>query len=346
MSDLLVRTEGCAGRITLNRPKALNAVTWDMVREIDRTLQRWAADDAVALVIIDAAGDRAFAAGGDIVDLYHASRAGDLDFGRRFWTEEYRLNLTMAEYPKPIVSLMQGFTMGGGVGLSCHVSHRVVDETVQLALPECGIGLIPDVGSSWLLAKAPRNFGVFLGLTGYRMGPDDAIFAGLADIFVPRESWARLIKDLCADGDVTVLEQVAVPPPEGALSLWAETSQWFRAETLPEIADDLAQVGASNADKWRKALHTHSPLALHCALNTIRAAKDLTLREAFAQEYRFSYRAVQRSDFLEGIRAQVIDKDRQPKWKHTALKDVNPEDVAAMLAPLGDDEWTFERNER
>ena len=341
MSDVLIRKDGRAGRITLNRPEALNAVTWTMIREIGAALDAWAQDDDVALVILDATGDRAFAAGGDIVDLYQSSRAGDVSYGRRFWAEEYNVNLQLSRYAKPIVSLMHGFTMGGGVGLSCHVSHRVVDESVQIAMPECAIGLIPDVGGSSLLARAPANFGVFLGLTGYRMGADDAIFAGFADTFVPRANWKDLVAALCATGDVAAIEEVKAQAPEGNLGIWPEIRRWFGGQTLPDILRDLDAVGAENADRWAKTLRKSSPLSLHCALATIRAADTLSLEDAFAQEYRFVWRAVEHSDLLEGIRAQVIDKDRQPKWRHARPADVTEAEVSAMLAPLGADELAF-----
>ncbi len=345
MTDILIRKDGRAGRITLNRPKALNAVTWEMIKAIDAALADWRKDDAVDLVIIDAAGDRAFAAGGDIVDLYQASKAGDLSYGRRFWDEEYRLNLTMARYSKPILSLMQGFTMGGGVGLSCHVAHRIVDESAQIAMPECAIGLIPDVGGSWLLAHAPGNLGAFLGLTGYRMGPDDAIYAGFADTFVPRGDWDALIDALCADGDVSVIATFSATAPDGSLRTHAEIEDVFSGASVTAIRNRLSASATEQAAKWLKAVTASSPLSQHCALASILAAKDMTLEQAFAQEYRFSYRAVEHGDFLEGIRAQVIDKDRQPKWRHASLDEVTPVDVSAMLAPLGDDEWVYGRDE-
>ena len=342
MSEIDIRREGLAGRITLDRPKALNAVTWDMIRKIAAALADWRDDDRVGLVVIDAAGDKAFAAGGDIVDLYHKSRAGDLTFGRRFWTEEYRLNIAMAEYPKPIVTFMQGFTMGGGVGLACHASHRVVDDSVQIAMPECAIGLIPDVGGSYLLANAPGNFGAFLGLTGYRMGPGDAIFARFADSYVPRTDWSALIERLTGTGDVTAIKAVAKTPPDGKLAIWPETSRWFAGPSMPGILKALRESETENGAKWLKALHRQSPLAAVTALDAINAARSMTLREAIAQEFRFVWRAVAESDFLEGIRAMVIDKDRTPHWKHDSIEAVREDEARAMLAPLGADELKLE----
>lgn len=343
MSEVLIRIEGRAGRITLNRPKALNAVTWDMIRAIDAALRQWETDDRVDLVLIDAEGDRAFAAGGDIVDLYRTGRAGDYDFGRRFWAEEYRLNARIAGYPKPFVALMHGFVMGGGVGVSCHGSHRVVDESAQIAMPECGIGLIPDVGGSWLLANAPESFGVFIGLTGYRMSPGDAIFAGFADTHVPRDRWPALIDALVGTGDVgAIAEHAADSPPESRLKEQSGISRWFAGAALADIIDTLEADGSEAAQKNLETLQRQSPLSVVCGLQAIRTARTLSLEAALAQEYRFVWRCMEHGDFLEGIRAQVIDKDRNPQWRHDRIGSVPADEATAMLAPLGENELTFD----
>ena len=214
---------GRLGVITLDRPKALNALTYDMAMAIEKAMREWADDDAVALVVIDAEGDKAFCAGGDIQDLYEHGKAGDYDFGRKFWSDEYRLNALIAEYEKPYVALMQGFVMGGGVGISCHGSHRIVCETTQIAMPECGIGLVPDVGGSFLLARAPWKFGEYLGLTGARMNTADAIHAGFADLFVPREDWPALIASLCEHGRTKAIGDFAkATEPSGLAELTAQ----------------------------------------------------------------------------------------------------------------------------
>ena len=333
MNDVLIRIEGHAGRITLNRPKALNALTWKMIRAIDTALVDWAENDAVSLVIIDAAGDRAFAAGGDIVELYQTGMAGDYRFGQTFWAEEYRLNARIATYPKPFVALMHGFVMGGGVGVSCHGSHRIVCETTQVAMPECGIGLIPDVGGTWLLAQSP--VGPFVGLTGFRMGPADAIFTKFADTYVPKAKWHDLIRAMSQTGSVAIINDVCEPAPDGMLQDWApDVSRWFLPQTLAGICQTLSDDGSDTAHKHKEVLRKQSPLAVACGLVAIRAAKDLTLTQALAQEYRFVSRCMEHGDFLEGIRAQIIDKDRTPKWRHSKPEDVTSQDVTAMLAPL------------
>ncbi len=339
MSDIHIRTDGRAGRITLTRPKALNAVTWEMIRAIDAALATWADDASIALVIIDAEGDRAFAAGGDIVDLYRTGTAGDYDYGRRFWAEEYRLNARIADYAKPYVALMHGFVMGGGVGISCHGSHRIVDDAVQIAMPECGIGLIPDVGGSRLLANAPGCLGELIGLTGYRMGPGDAIRAGFADLCISRTDWADLIAELCATGDTdAIAARAPSTAPDSPLDAAPHMSQWFGGARMPDILSDLAQLGLQDADRLIATLRRQSPLSVACALSAIRAARSMSLHEALAQEYRFVWRCMSQGDFLEGIRARVIDKDRTPKWRHDSIEAVTDADVQAMLAPLGDDE--------
>ena len=189
MSDLILTQKGRAGCITLNRPAALNALTYQMCIDIEAQLRIWRDDPSVELIIIDAAGDKAFCAGGDIADLYASAQRQDYAFGQKFWADEYRLNALIDTYPKPYVAFMQGFVMGGGVGVSCHGSHRIVGETSQIAMPEVGIGLVPDVGGSALLAAAPGHLGEYLGTTATRMNAGDAIYVGFADHFIPQDQW-------------------------------------------------------------------------------------------------------------------------------------------------------------
>ena len=214
--DLIIRQEGRAGRITLNRPKALNALTYDQSLEIERTIDRWSDDDAVQLVIIDGAGDRAMCAGGDVQALYEQRGDGGIS-ASQFWRDEYRLNSKIGRYPKPFVAVMDGIVMGGGIGLGGHASHRIVTERSMLAMPETTIGLIPDVGGMWLLANAPGHFGEYLGMLGERMGAADAIYAGFADTFVAVDKLDDLLRALCdASGDpigVTVASFAGAPPP-------------------------------------------------------------------------------------------------------------------------------------
>jgi len=344
MSEIDIRTLGHAGRITLTRPGALNALSYAMCLAIDAALKGWARDPAVALVVIDAEGDKAFCAGGDIAEMYQTGTAGDFDYGRRFWRDEYRMNARLAEFPKPVISLMQGFTMGGGVGVGCHGAHRVVCETSQIAMPECGIGLVPDVGGSALLARAPGRLGEYLGLTGARMGPADAILAGFADIYVPREAWAGLVAELERSGDADAVARRAEAPPEGMLAAaQPRIDRLFAGVDLPAIRARLAADDTPLAQSALKALERNCPLSMGCALEMLRHLREsgAGMRAALAQEYRFTYRAMEHGDFIEGIRAAIIDKDRAPRWQHR-LDSLPPEAVARMLAPLGAAELTFE----
>jgi len=342
--DIHIRTEGRAGRITLTRPQSLNALSWEMCLEIEAALDAWRDDDAVALVLIDADGDKAFCAGGDVQRLYETGRAGEYAFGRRFWADEYRLNAKIAEYPKPVIALMQGFVMGGGVGISCHGSHRIVCDSTRIAMPECGIGLVPDVGGSLLLARAPGRLGEYLGTTGARMRPGDAIHCGFADVFVPQADWAELTATLVETGDTGVIAQHVSPPPEGTLhGLAPQIDAIFGGETLPDIITALRAGDSDFARDTAAAMQRNSPLSMACATRMIRRLRDeaADIRSALELEYRFTYRSMQQGDFLEGIRAAIIDKDRTPAWQHDpgGLPD---EAVSAMLAPLGAHALTFE----
>ncbi len=343
MSDIEIRVTGRAGRITFNRPDALNAMTYEMCMAIDAALRGWREDDAVALVVIDAAGDRAFCAGGDIAELYATGRAGDFAYGRKFWRDEYRLNAFIAQFPKPIVSFMQGFTMGGGVGIGCHASHRVVDAGSRIAMPECGIGLVPDVGGSYLLARAPGWLGVYLGLTGARMDAGDAIRARFADHFIPRNGWGDLIELLEASGDAAlVVTHATAPPPGTTLPLQGQIDRHFRGGSLGDILRSLREEETEFTQGALKSIGRNSPLSMACAVTMMQHLKRdrADIRAALAQEYRFTWRAMQQGDFLEGIRAQIIDKDRTPRWQYADAV-VPDAAIAAMLAPLGDNELTF-----
>lgn len=342
--SISIRKIGRAGRITLQREKALNAVTWEMIRQISTFLPIWAKDDGVDLVVIDAEGDRAFSAGGDIAEIYAALVAEDFETPRRFWREEYQMNAMLFHFPKPVVSFMQGYTMGGGVGVGCHASHRVVGDTSRIAMPECSIGLVPDIGGSYLLAHAPGHVGEYLGTTAARMGPGDAIFAGFADAYVPEGDWSKLIDMLETDGAVNVLTEAHQTPPESALAARKQNiDHFFAGKTFRDI---LGALYASEDDWSRstlKALAPNAPLAMAAAVELIHRARSYdTIAPALSQEYRFVHRIVAQGDFREGIRAAIIDKDKAPKWTHSTIDGPSSDEVQAMLEPLGDDEWSWE----
>lgn len=338
--DIHIRVQGRAGRITLNRPKALNAVTYQMCLAIEAALDEWAADDAVALVMIDAVGDRAFSAGGDIQEMYDTGTAGDFDYGRRFWADEYRMNAKMFRFPKPVVTFLQGFTMGGGVGVGCHGSHRIVCDSAQIAMPEVGIGLVPDVGGSLLLARAPGRLGEYLGVTATRMGPGDAIHAGFADYYLPDAAWDALKAEVIETGEWEAVDRAGQPPPDSQMAgRQDEIDRLFSGERLRDVMVDLRHSDSAFAREAEAMMAQNAPLSMACAIELVhraRASDDIV--RALTQEYRFTARSMEHGDFLEGIRAAIIDKDRSPNWRHGAAEDVTPMEVARMLQPLGPQE--------
>ena len=335
-SGILARIEGAAGRLTLDRPAALNALTLAMIEVMDGCLREWQHNPAVKLVIVDATGGRAFCAGGDVQALYQAMGAGDFDGAQQFFAREYRLNALIANYPKPYVALMHGIVIGGGVGVSAHGSRRIVTEQTLLALPECSIGLIPDVGTSHLLARAPGHLGEYIGLTGARLGPAAAIEAGFADVHVAASRLGELTDDLTATGDVGRIDAFATAPDRSVRPLpnRSQIDDILGAPTLSEIMERLAACPAEWAKAGLRFMMASAPLSLCCALAAIRQARIAgTIEAALNLEYGFASRAIRLGDFREGIRAAVIDRDRQPRWTHTAVSDVSDMAVAAMLAP-------------
>lgn len=345
MSDISIRITGRAGRITLTRPKALNALTYDMCLAIEDALDAWREEDAVDLVVLDAEGDRAFCSGGDIAELYATGTKGDFAYGRRFWADEYRLNAKIFSYPKPVVSFLQGFTMGGGVGLGCHGSHRVVGESSQIAMPECGIGLLPDVGGTLMLALAPGRLGEYLGTTATRMAGEDAIYAGFADRYIPEAKWQNVIEQLEKTGTTDALEAGRITPPPSKLEAQADDiAASFDGETLADILDTLQTKGGDFADETLKKLRRMSPLAMACTIEVIHRLRgpSPSIEKALDHEYRFTFRAMEHGDFLEGIRAAIIDKDRSPSWQFADMN-VPLSAVDKMLQPLGADALKLEK---
>lgn len=336
MTDIHIRKQGRAGRITLTRPKAMNALSYEMALAVEQALDAWADDDTVALIVIDAEGDRAFCAGGDIDQLYHSAKAGDHDFGRKFWADEYRMNARMHTYPKPVVSFLQGFVMGGGVGVGGHGSHRVVGDSTQIAMPECGIGLIPDVGGSLILARAPGRIGEYLGLSGTRMGAGDAIYTGFATDYIPELEWSALITQLEETGDADLVGQAARPAPASPLqAAQTDIDTVFAGDTLHDLMGNIPADPSPVVAQALKLMGRNSPLSMACALATIHRVRAAnTIYDALNHEYRFTWRSTEDGEFIEGIRAAIIDKDRNPQWRHASWKDVTQAEVDAMTAPI------------
>ena len=344
--DIHIRKIGKAGRITLTRPHALNAMTYEMCMSIGAALDEWQDDDSVSVIIIDAEGSKSFCAGGDIADLYKTGKAGDFAYGQKFWADEYRINAKIKNYPKPYIAIMDGIVMGGGVGISAHGSHRIVTENTMFAMPECGIGLVPDVGGNYFLSRAQGSIGEYLGATGARLNASDCIYAGIADSFVPEDEMGQLIGQLEQTGDTARIEEFARECIPGDLALNQQTiDTHFSKSGAVEIINSLEADG----DDWElnaaKLMRRNCPLSVACAVEIVREArKAQTIEDILKLEYRFTHRSMEHGDFLEGIRAQIIDKDRKPKWNPSTLEELTQDIINSMLTSLGTEELTFQEN--
>ena len=348
--DLIVRREGAAGVIRLNRPKAINAVTLEMFRDIDKALDAFEADPAVGLILLEGAGDRGLCAGGDIRALYENSKVrGDL--GKILWREEYILNARIAKFAKPYVALMDGIVMGGGVGLSAHSRHRVVTERTKLAMPEVGLGFFPDVGGTWLLSHSPGEIGTYFGLTGQTMNGPDAIYARFADAVVPSGKLAALREALTririgvTSGDVkTVIDGFATGETSGPVAaMQPRIDAWFAHDRMEDIVAALQRDGSELALSTLKTLNEKSPRGMVVTLKLLRLARASSSLEAcLVREYRAALQVFASDDFREGVRAAVIDKDRNPRWSPPRIEDVTPEMTAPYFANIGADELVFD----
>lgn len=344
--EVLIRREGRAGRITVNRPQALNALTYPMIGRIWAALAAWNDDPAVELVLLTGTGERGLCAGGDVRSLYESRTQGS-GLARAFWRDEYRLNALIARYPKPYVAIQDGIVMGGGIGLSSHASHRIVTERSRLAMPETGIGLIPDVGGTWLLANAPGETGIYLGLTGEPMRAADAIYARFSDALVPTNKLPALIDRLIDPRGGAVGEAIRSLAENMGESELARrrgaTDAAFAVADVETIHMALAGMPGEWAAKTRAALLQKSPKSLKLTHAAIRQARRLpSLEEALKVEFRLTVRLFEDGEFPEGVRALLIDKDHEPRWSPPRLGDVTPELVARYLAPLPDgEELTF-----
>lgn len=346
---VVARKEGGLGTITLNRPEAINAVDLAMIQSIRGVLDAWLTDPDVQVVLFVGAGDRGFCAGGDVRQLHDAIRDGRPASAEEFFRGEYTMNAFIGEYPKPIVALADGVTMGGGIGIAGHASVRVVTERSKLAMPETRIGFTPDAGGSWLLGRAPGRLGEFLALTSWVMGPADAIHAGFADHLVRSENLPSLREALTTRADpgtpaelVLLFDETPEPGPIELARHWIDEA--FAADTVAEIQDRLRALvdsgdvfeGELTPAAALAALEERSPTALTITLAAVQSARWLrSLREALTQEFTLvSWFMHTQPDMVEGIRAQLVDKDRAPRWNPAALDAVDPELVG--------DAFTFE----
>lgn len=339
---VLLRRDGHAAHIVLNRPKAINALTHEMVGIMQRALEEWAQDDSVQTIVLTGAGERGLCAGGDIVALWKDANEGGHE-AADFWADEYRLNAYISRYPKPYVAIMDGIVLGGGIGVSAHSSHRVVTERSSIGMPETGIGFLPDVGGTHLLSLAPGETGTHLALTAGRIGAGDAIATGFADSYVPSERLPQLLEDLGRMSADEALQAAAQPAPESDLLAQREwIDRCYAGDDAEAIAQRLeaeAEGGNEPAAKALKAIRRNSPMSVAVTLRALRQSHDITdLPSALDLEYRLALRFHGAPDFVEGVRAQVIDKDRNPKWTPATLAEVSDSDIEAYFATLGDDE--------
>jgi enoyl-CoA hydratase len=342
-NDILFERRGAAGIVTLNRPKALNAVTHAMALALRAQLDRWADDNAVTRIVLTAAGDRAFSAGGDIRALYDLGKAGQHDDALQFWRDEYPLNAAIKNYRKPYVALIDGIVMGGGVGVSVHGSHRVAGDRFSFAMPEVGIGFFPDVGATWFLPRMPGEIGTYCALTGERFGIADAIKSGIATHRVPSTRFGDLLDGLTGTVSVdAVLAAFSEPLEEGPITQRKTAiDRLFAGDIVENILaalDREAASGSGDAEWVRKTaatIRTKSPLSLKLALAQVRRGKEWDFDTCMRMEFRIVSRIIHGHDFYEGVRAVIVDKDNQPRWQPATLADVGEAEVECHFAPLG-----------
>jgi enoyl-CoA hydratase len=351
--DILFGREGGLATVTLNRPQALNAFTLAMYRRFDPMLRGWADDPDIHGVLICGAGERAFCAGGDVRAIYEAGLgiAGDPDLTAVFFREEYQLIRRIHRFPKPYVAIIGGITMGGGVGVSVNGAWRIATERTMLAMPETGIGLFPDVGATRFLNLCPGEIGCYLGLTGARLGPADALYCGFATHFIARERVPALVAALAGrDGEVdrflASLASDPGPPPLAARR--AAIDRCFAADSVEAILDGLAREAAAGGTHAEWAAQTHagllakSPTSLKITLRQLRRGRGFSIEQALALEYRLTQHVMAGHDFYEGVRAALIDRDQQPRWNPPTLAGVTEALVDAHFAPLGERELRFD----
>jgi enoyl-CoA hydratase len=346
-AEIICEVRGAAGVVLLNRPQALNALSLGMVRELARALDAWEDDPRVTRVVVMSASEKAFCAGGDIRSLHDLGRARRYDEMLAFWGEEYVLNARIKSYPKPYIALIDGIVMGGGVGISLHGSHRIAGERYLFAMPEVGIGFFPDVGATFALPRLPGAAGVYLALTGDRVGAADAVALGLATHAVASGRMAELADALTGRGaiDDILAGFTQDPGPQKLAAERLTIAECFGAPSLAAILERLqaaATGGSAFAGKLLQTLRAKSPTSLAIAFEQMRRGAGFDFAEAMRTEFRIVSRVARGHDFYEGVRAVVIDKDHAPRWQPATLEAVDPAAIAAYFAPLGADELVLE----
>lgn len=359
-NEVIFETRGPIGVITLTRPKALNSLTLGMIELMTPQLDAWATDDGVKAVVIRGEGEKAFCAGGDVRAVWEAGRQaketnsfvpgqpGQLPAD--FFREEYTLNRQIFRFPKPYIALIDGITMGGGVGLSAHGSHRVAGDRTVVAMPETAIGLFPDVGGSHFLSRLPGEMGVFLALTGERVKAADACVLGIATHYIPSDRQDRILEGLVAadwseDAKLTVdavLSGLADEPGEATLAAQqGEIDAAFSGESVEAIVAALEASDSAFLKERLARFEAFSPTSMKLTLAQLRRGRELDFDACMTMEYRLSQACMAGHDFYEGIRALLVDKDRAPKWRPPTLAEVGDAEIEAMFAPLGEYDLTF-----
>jgi enoyl-CoA hydratase len=331
-TEVLLSREGRLGRVLLNRPKALNALTHGMSLAIEAALRRWAQDDSIDAVVVRQAGDRAFCAGGDVRQFPERGAA----FMRQYWRDEYRLNALIRGYPKPYIAFVDGIVMGGGVGVSVHGSHRIVSEHVAFAMPETAIGLVPDVGASYVLPRMPGEIGLYLGLTGTRLGAADSMAVGFGTQHVGRADLDRLEADLTQPTDA--IERILAPyrrepGPSPLLARRGEIDRHFGRATLAAVVESLEADPGEFAKSTLAVLSSRSPTALALTFRLMREGRQKDFEDCIRMEWNIVSRMDERSDFAEGIRALIVEKDNKPRWNPPRLEMVRAETIDRYFAP-------------
>ncbi|WP_142846877.1 enoyl-CoA hydratase/isomerase family protein [Telmatospirillum sp. J64-1] len=351
--DIFFETGGGVGRITLNRPKVLNALSFAQVEAMLAKLREWAKEPSIRAVVIAATGEKAFCAGGDIRAMYEAGKAGNLQFLTDFYGTEYQLNRLIKTYPKPYVALMDGIVMGGGAGISIHGSHRVVTERTLFAMPETSIGFFPDVGGTYFLSRCPGAVGTYLALTSARLKAADLLHLGLATHFVPAARMEELAEALSVADDITQEQAFSAfscmiemyqeeAPGEAEMILHrAAIDRCFAKRTVPEIIAALKEEKSAWAEETLAQLAQKSPTSLMVTLRQMQAGAMIDFDKAMILEYRLSQRFMRGHDFYEGVRALLVDKDHAPRWQPASLEEIDPSEVDAYFRPLDGGDLTL-----
>ena len=346
-NDLVSKVQGGIGWITLNRPSALNALSLNMIRGLSRLLKEWETDSSIQAIIIQGAGEKAFCAGGDVRAVYEAKKAGDLKTCEAYFREEYTLNTYIHTYPKAYVALIDGIAFGGGLGVSVSGNYRIVTERALLAMPETGIGFFPDVGATTFLNNAPGAIGLYLGLTGTRLKAEDAIWAGLATHFLPSSQVASFKEDLQQGKPLedALSAYCQESPEKGFLEHHAEMiERHFNKSSLQEIFESLAKDSSPFSQNTYHSLRSKSPTSLAVVFRQLKDGKLLSFLARMELEFRLSQHFIEGHDFMEGVRAVLVDKDHLPRWKPAKLEDLREEDIDTYFASLGERELVLGRN--